>query len=122
MPDCIEEHAYVASSIHLGAAGGRTNPDEKSWKNRQNKEILFTPGAIILTNNNGLTLELSDQEGIKAISNKNIMLKADGDIRITSQDAGINIAAQTAVSMQQGAAKVEIKDDINISGGKIYMN
>ena len=122
MPDCIEEHAYAASSIHLGAAGGRTNPDEKSWKNRQNKEILFTPGAIILTNNNGLTLELSDQEGIKAISNKNIMLKADGDIRITSQDAGINIAAQTAVSMQQGAAKVEIKDDINISGGKIYMN
>lgn len=122
MPSCMEGHAYVASSIHLGAAKGRTNPDEKSWKNRQNKEILFTPDAIVLTNNNGLSLELSDKEGIKAISNKNIMLQADGDIRLTSQNAGIKMAAQTDVLMQQGAAKVEINNDIHISGGKVYMN
>lgn len=121
-PDCVEEHAYVASSVHLGAAGGRSNPDEKSWKNPQNKEILFTPDAIILRNNNGISLELSDKEGVKIISDKDIIVQADQDIQMKSRNAGVNMAAETAIMLQQGAAKVEIKDDINISGGKIYMN
>ena len=122
MPDCVEGHAYVASSVHLGTVGGRSNPDEKSWKNPQNKEILFTPGAIILRNNNGISLELSDKEGVKVISDKDIMVQADQDIQMKSRNAGVNMAAETAIMLQQGAAKVEIKDDINISGGKIYMN
>lgn len=122
IPDCVEGHAYTASSIHLGTAGGRSNPDEKSWKNPQDKEILFTPDAIILRNNNGISLELSDKEGIKVISNKDIIVQADGNIQIRSQSAGVNMAAETAILMQQGAAKVEINNDINISGGKIYMN
>lgn len=122
IPDCIEGHAYVASSIHLGTAGGRSNPDEKSWKNPQNKEILFTPDAIILRNNNGISLELSDKDGVKVNSNKDIIVQADGNIQIKSQNAGVNMAAETAILMQQGVAKVEINNDINISGGKIYMN
>lgn len=122
VPDCVEGHAYVASSVHLGAAAGRNNPDEKSWKNPQNKEILFTPNAIILRNNNGISLELSDKEGVRVISDKDIIIQANQDIQMKSKNAGINMAAETAVMMQQGAAKVEINQDINISGGKIYMN
>lgn len=122
MPDCIEGHAYVASSVHLGTAGGRSNPDKKSWKNPQNKEILFTPDAIILRNNNGISMELSDKEGVKVISNKDIIVQADGNIQIKSQGAGVNMAAETSILMQQGVAKVEINNDININGGKIYMN
>lgn len=122
IPDCIEGHAYAAGSIHLSAAGGRSNPDRKSWKNPQNKEILFTPDAIILRNNNGISLELSDKDGVKVTSNKDIIVRADGNIQIRSQNAGINMAAESAILMQQGVAKVEISNDINISGGKIYMN
>ncbi|MCM1233946.1 MAG: hypothetical protein NC489_27890 [Ruminococcus flavefaciens] len=122
IPDHVEGHAYVASSIHLGMAGGRNNPDEKSWKNPQNKEILFTPDAIILRNNSGISLELSDSEGVKVRSNKDIIVQADRNIQIRSQQAGVNMAAETAILMQQGVAKVEISNDINISGGKIYMN
>lgn len=122
IPDCVEEHAYVSSSIHLGTAGGRSNPDEKSWKNPQNKEILFTSDAIIFRNNKGIALELSDKEGVKVISNKDIIVQADQNIQIKSRNAGVNMAAETDILMQQGAAKVEISNDINISGGKIYMN
>lgn len=122
IPDCVEGHAYIASSIHLGTAGGRSNPDEKSWKNPQNKEILFTPDSIIFRNNNGISLELSDKDGVKVNSNKDIIVQADGNIQIKSQNAGVNMAAETAILMQQGVAKVEINNDINISGGKIYMN
>ncbi len=122
MPDCMEKHAYVASSVHLGASGGRTNPDEKSWKNRQNKEILFTPDSIILRNNSGTSMELSDYEGIKIVSSKDISVQSDGNIQIKSQNAGVNISAGGGILMQQGTAKVQVNDEINICGGKIYMN
>lgn len=122
IPDNNEGHAYVASSVHLGASGGRVNPDEKSWKNRQNKEILFTPSSIILRNNNGMSMELSDQEGIKIISDKDITVQSDKNIQIKSKGAGVNMSADGNIQMQQGAAMIQIKDDINIGGGKIYMN
>ena len=121
-PDKDENNVYVASSVHVGAAGGRTNPEEKSWKNKQNKEILFTPDSIIMRNNNGLVLEMSDQNGIKMSSNKDISVHADGDIQIRSKSAGVHMSAENNIIMQQGAAKIQMDETININGGKIYMN
>lgn len=122
IPDNVEEHAYVASSIHLDAAGGRGNPSEKFWKNRQNKEILFTPVSIVLKNNQGLQVELSDDEGIKIASDKDIIVESQKDIQIISRSAGINMNAANMLSMQQGAAQIRIDNAISIGGGKIYMN
>lgn len=121
-PDQKEEHAYVASSIHVGSSQGRTNPDEKSWKNKQKKEILFTPDTIVLRNNKGLLVELSDERGIQLSSNKDILIRADGTVRITSQEKGIYLSAKDMIQMQQGAAKIRMKEDILMNGGKIYMN
>ncbi|MBQ9989548.1 MAG: hypothetical protein IJP31_01185 [Lachnospiraceae bacterium] len=121
-PDRDEEHAYVAGSVHLGAAGGRDRPQEKYWRNKQNKEILFTPDAIILRNNQGLSLELSDEEGIKLVSDKDILLQAEGQIQMKSQGEGIHMAADSKILLQQGTARIEMSDAINIGGGKIYMN
>jgi len=122
IPDNVEGHAYVASSIHLDAAGGRGNPSEKFWKNKQNKEILFTPVSIILKNNQGLQVELSDNEGIKISSNKDIIVESQKDIQIVSKNAGVNMTAGSMLSMQQGTAAIQIDNEINIGGGKIYMN
>lgn len=121
-PDQKEEHVYVASSIHVGKSQGRIHPNEKSWKNKQEKEILFTPDAIILRNNKGLFVELSDEKGIQLSSNKDILIRADGAIRMISQKEGISFSAQDRIEMQQGAARIRIKDQIFIYGGKIYMN
>ncbi len=122
LPDRDENHAYAAGSIHVGRAGGRTNPDEKSWKNKQKKEIVFTPEAVIMRNNAGLLLELSDQKGIRICSDKDIFVQSEGDIRIQSKSAGIQMSAESQIRMQQGAAEIQMEDQINISGGKIYMN
>lgn len=121
-PDNCEEHAYVASSVHVGSAGGRTNPDEKFWRNRHNKEIRFTPDSLTLTNNNGLTVQLSDAEGIKICSDKDIVLKSDGEVRIKSQNAGVYMDAADKMLFRQGSAKIQMEDAIWIEGGKIYMN
>ena len=67
-------------------------------------------------------MELSDQEGIKIISDKDIIVQSDGDIQMKSQGASVGLTAAESVLMQQGSAKIQIRDDINISGGKIYMN
>ncbi len=121
-PDQKEENAYIVSSVHLGESGGRNRPWEKFWRNRQNKEILFTPESIVLKNNQGLSVELSDREGIKMTSDKDIFLQAGGEIRIRSRGEGVQMAADSKVVLQQGAAKVEMAETIRIGGGKIYMN
>ncbi len=76
----------------------------------------------ILGNNLGLSLELSDEEGIKLVSDKDTLLQAKGQIQMKSQGSGIHMAADSKVLLQQGAAKIEMSDAINIGGGKIYMN
>lgn len=121
-PDNDENNAYVMSSVHLSVAGERENPDHKSWKNKHNKEILFTPDTLVFRNNEGLILELSDQKGIMIQSNKDIILNADKKIQLTSRDSEVNIGANTSLSMNQGSAKIEMNDSINICGGKIFMN
>ncbi|MDE6951979.1 MAG: phage baseplate assembly protein V [Lachnospiraceae bacterium] len=119
-PDREEEHAYVASCVHLNN-NNRENPDEKSWKNKQGKEILFTPEALIFRNNKGMSIEINDSEGIKVISDKKIILQADQAINISS-GTEMRISALDSMLLSQGGASIQMDDTINISGGKIYMN
>lgn len=121
-PDEDESNAFVMSSIHLETANGRNNPDYKSWKNRQNKEILFTPEALIFRNNKGVSLELSDKEGVKIVSNKDIILRAGQDVQLVSENSEVSIKAESSINLEQGCAKIDMEKDINIYGGKIYMN
>ena len=120
-PDGDERHVYAAGSVHLGAAAERTDPNRKSWKNRQGKEILFTPDSILLRNNKGLSLELSDVDGIRLCSDTDIVMQSAGDIRIGSQ-GGVHLSAKNNISMQQGAASIRLDHEIRVAGGKIYMN
>ena len=121
-PDADDAWAYVSSNVHLETRGGRINPDHKSWKNKQQKEILFTPEAILITNNNGLSIELSDDQGITISSNKNISIESDGALSMNSQNAGVSVYGDRNVAIQQGVASINIQDAIDISGGKINMN
>lgn len=121
-PDEDENNAYVMSSVHLEAEEARNNPDHKSWKNRQNKEILFTPDSLVIRNNKGLAVELSDQKGIVITSDKNISLNADKNINLTSCNSNITVNADSSLSLVQGCARIDMDDTINIAGGKIFMN
>jgi len=121
-PNADESGAYVASSVHLETSGGRTNPDHKSWKNKQNKEVLFTPNFLKLTNNNGLSVELDDSEGITVKSNQGIFIEADGQLLLNSKNDSITVYGDRNVMVQQGAAQIKMKDAIDIAGGKINMN
>lgn len=121
-PDTDEKNAYIVSSVHMECGQDRAKPENKSFMNKQRKEILFTPDAIILRNNNGLALEMKDEEGIKLISNKDIILQAEDSISVRSRNADISMEADNALSMKQGSTALSLSNTIKMSGGKINMN
>ena len=123
-PDEKEEHACVASSVHLDSEDKeeRVNPSYKSIMNKQKKEILFTPDSILLTNNAGISIELSDREGIKLISDKDIIIESEGSIRIASTSSNVDIFSSEGISMQQGGARMVLSDSMMMKGTKVKLD
>ena len=101
-PNENEAEAYVNSSVNEQSSNssGRSNPDEKSIKNKQGKEVLFKPDRLVLTNNNGMSIEIVDDEGILIESNKSITIKAKENIGIISMEQGVEMAAPEKIAFQ----------------------
>ncbi len=121
-PDGEESNAYVVSAVHLPAGNGeRKNPAHKIWKNRQQKEIRFTPDSILITNNLGMKIEMVDGKGIQIESDKSIMIKAGGNINLVSDGAGLMLAADTSLVMHQGGTSIQLEDGIRFMGGEFHV-
>lgn len=118
IPSADEAGAYVISSTHLEPSVGdeRVNPDNKSIMNKYHKEILFTPNSLTLTNNNDLSIELLDEEGIKIHSGKAIQIKSDLGIDISSVTAAIQIVAPDSITLIQGDTAINLSDTLRFSG------
>lgn len=123
-PSNDEEEAYALHSIHMESSNGteRVNPDYKSFMNKQGKEILLKPDSILITNNSGMSIEISDEEGITIISDKKIVLQSDEAIEITSVTDKIDIVAPQQISLIQGNTKMVLSDKFTMRGGKIRLD
>ena len=113
-----EENSFIMSSVHRETDKSRQNPDYKSFRNRYGKEILFTPDTIIMTNNQGMMVELSDKEGINIVSDKDITIEAADNLTIASSTASLLVAAEEKVQVKQGSTTMTLKDDITFTGGE----
>lgn len=113
-----EAGSFVISSVHMETSVSRQNPDYKSFKTKYGKEILFTPDTIIMTNNQGMMIELADESGIYIASDKDITIQADGNLTVASQSDALLIAAQDCVQVKQGGTTMTLKDDISFTGGE----
>ena len=122
-PDEREANAYVSSSVNVEPADSmaRSNPDYKSIKNMQGKEILFTPKSLVMTNNKGMTITIDDDEGIKVESDKDIILKAKETIGVISEEQTLQMLAAQQILMQQSNTKLELAETISMSGGQVNM-
>lgn len=122
-PNENEEEAYVNSSVSEQPSdrSARSNPDEKSIKNKQGKEILFKPDRLVLTNNNGMSIEIIDDEGILIESDKSITIKAKENIGIISMEQGVEMSAPEKIAFQQGSTMLELADEISVHGGRVNM-
>ena len=125
-PDEIEDDGYIISSIHTGNTGAasganapRSNPDNKSISNKYNKQIQLTPTTIVMTNNNGMSITLDDEEGISIVSDKKISIQSEDEIDILSTNAAINVNAEEQIVLSQNSSKITMKDSITIE--KFFM-
>lgn len=124
IPGENEAEAYVISSTHLESSDTqeRANPDYKSIMNKQKKEVLFTPDSLIFTNNNGMSVELLDNEGIKIISNKAIIFESDEAINIASTQSTVTVAAPEAVVFKQGDTVTQLQENVTFGGAQVHLD
>lgn len=120
-PTDRETEAYAAGAYHEGDGGLRTNPACKFWRNREGKEIQLSPGKILLTNNNGTYIELSDTEGIRMASSGPVTIHAGGAMSISSAAAGIEFSAEKKISLIQGGTAMNLGGDLHLSGAQIRL-
>lgn len=119
-PSSEEKEAYVISSTHESTeSGARTNPDEKSIKNKFGKEILLTPESILITNNAGMYIELNDNNGISIVSNKKISITSEQDVGIFSTNSSINMVGSEQVMLAQDESKIILKSDITMEAERV---
>ncbi|MCI8296983.1 MAG: hypothetical protein HFG22_14120 [Lachnospiraceae bacterium] len=117
-----EMDAYVTSAYHEEQGHGiRVDPSHKIWRNKVGKEIRLTPEMILVTNNKGMSVRLSDREGIKISSDASITIEATGDIKISSANASLEMSASNKIGFSQGDTRMELADSIKMSGATIKM-
>ncbi len=116
-----ETQAYAASAYHEGNASLRTDPACKFWRNKEGKEIQLSPGKILLTNNNGTYIELSDAEGIKMVSEGTISIRANGTMFLTSTNSSIELSAPEKIKLKQGETEMELGGDLYLSGAQVKL-
>lgn len=113
-----EENSFIISSVHKENDSARQNPNYKSFKTKYGKEILFTPDSILMTNNQGMMVEMNDSEGITITSDKDIIIQAEENLTIVSSSASLLIAADDKVQVKQGGTTMTLSDDISFTGGE----
>ena len=90
--------------------------------NKQGKEVLLKPDSILITNNSGMSIELSDEEGISIISDKKIVFESEEAIELTSVTDKIDIVAPRKISLVQGNTQMVLSDKFTMRGGKIRLD
>lgn len=119
-PTCREEEGYAASAYHEEEGELRNNPEHKFWRNKEGKEIRLSPERILLTNNDGTYIELSDKYGISLISKGGISIQAEGTLDINAKSS-IELSAPEEVTVIQGDTSMELVGDIVMQGAKIML-
>lgn len=116
-----EQDAYAASAYHEGGTGLRSMPERKFWRNKEGKEIQLAPGKILLTNNNGTYIELSDAKGVEIVSTGTVSLSAGRMLSISSRNSVIELNAPNRVKLKQGDTVMDLGGDLNMSGAQIKL-
>ncbi len=120
VPEKWEKEAFVTSSVHVETdSADRKNPDHKVFKSKYGKEVRFTPDSIVITNNQGNRIEMTDAEGIHIVSAHSVVLEAQEDMTITSNAGSLLVAGASSVSIKQKGTTIELENDISFVGGNL---
>lgn len=120
IPGGEEKEAFVVSSVHMEPdSADRKDPNVKSFKSKYQKEVRFTPDSIVITNNQGTKIELTDGEGIHMVSAHSVMLEAAEDMTISSDTGSLIVAGTSSVNLSQGGCAINLDKGITFTGGEL---
>lgn len=120
IPEKLEKDAFVISSVHVVTdSTDRKNPEHKVFKSKYQKEVRFTPDSIVITNNQGNRIEMSDKEGIHIMSAHSVVLEAEEDMTITSNVGSLLVAGASSISFKQKGTSIQLDNDISFIGGNL---
>ena len=120
IPGKEEKEAFVISSVHMETdSADRKDSNIKSFKSKYQKEVRFTPDSIVITNNQGTKIELTDKEGIHIVSANSVMLEAMEDVTILSDTGSLIVAGTSSVNVQQGESAINLNKGIAFTGGEL---
>lgn len=119
-PTGKEQEAYVISAYH-DEAGLRVQPEYKFWRNKEGKEVRLGPESILLTNNNGTYIELTDEEGIEMVSEGSVTIRAAQNLSIVSSNSSIELNAPKRIKVKQGETEMNLSGNIQMQGARIKL-
>ena len=90
-------------------------------KSKYNKEVLFTPSLVRLTNNKGMTVEILDDEGIIISSDKDVKIEAKEGIQIASLEQSVEVVAPESITLTQGETSLTLENEIHLNGAQVHM-
>ena len=104
-----------------GYSGKRDDPNVKSIRNKDGKEIRLTPDGIYIIAD-GTLITLTDEGGISITSEQNIEFKSDQNI-ILSAEGDVNIIGLTGIDLScNETASIKIEEDIKVTGQEVKSN
>jgi len=115
-----EQDAYVISAYH-DEAKLRRKPEIKFWRNKEGKEVRLGPDSILLTNNDGTYIELTDEDGIEMVSEGSITIRAGQSLNIVSDSSSIELDAPKRIRIKQAGTEMNLGGDIQMQGARIKL-
>lgn len=109
-PGSDEGQAFAASSVSVSPGADVT---DKQWTGPNGKQILMTKEGIYITtntNDNKIFINLTDDEGITIMSNKNINICAKNNLSLISNNS-ISINAEKDILISTAESYIDIKPE-----------
>lgn len=119
-PSDNEADAFAASSVNVSPLD---DPLHKKWRSPAGKEILFTPeGLLISCKDDKIFIDLTDEEGVKICSGKDITINAQNNLTLYAKKT-LKMQAENKVLLSSGESYIDMsKDLIEMGANQVLIN
>ena len=90
-------------------------------KNKYNRQIRFTPERLLITNNAGSFIKISDDHGIWIERDKDIHIRDKGQMAVVSEEQDVTLLAENVLRLRQKETSIKLSEDIILSGGEFRL-
>ena len=68
-----------------------------------------------------MSVEILDEEGIRIISDKAIIMKSDEKIEVVSMRQSVTVTAPESIMLVQGDTSITLKEEIHMKGAQVHI-